>query len=137
MRCQRRSFWVFFPPLTIFQLDSLQGDLILAMTYGYEVRGLDDRKVSVARKMSEHGSATVVPGALLVNELPFRVFSLFGYTHYRSRLTTIPLVRHIPEWLPWFSYKPLARFGHDLGNEVLNEPIRFVTDSMVNSNLTT
>jgi hypothetical protein len=71
-------FWVFFPPLTIFQFHSLQGDLILAMTYGYEVRGLDDRMVAVARKMSEHGTATMLPGALLVNELPFREFSLFG-----------------------------------------------------------
>ena len=101
------------------------------MTYGYEARGLDDRMVAVGRKMSEHGTATMLPGALLVNDLPFRVFSLFGCSHCRNRLTTIPLVRHIPEWLPWFSYKPLTRFGHDLGNEVLNEPIRFVTDSMV------
>ena len=130
MRCERRSFGAF--PLTIFQLDSLQGDLILAMTYGYEVRGLDDRKVTVARKMTEHGSTNALPGALLVNELPFRVFSFFGYTHCCSRFTTTLLVRHIPEWLPWFSYKPLARIGVDLGNEVLNEPIRFVVDGMVN-----
>ncbi|KAI0253743.1 cytochrome P450 [Lactifluus subvellereus] len=89
----------------------LPGDLILTMTYGYEARGLDDRRVAVARKMAEHGSTTALPDALLVNDFPF--------------------LRHIPEWLPWFSYKPLARFGHDLGDEVLNEPIRFVRDSMV------
>jgi len=41
------------------------------------------------------------------------------------------LVRHIPDWLPWFSYKPLARFGRDLGLEVLNSPIQFVKDALV------
>ena len=102
------------------------------MTYGYEVRGLDDRRVAVARKMSEHGSANALPGALLVNDLPFRAFSLLEYSRCCGRLMTTLLVRHIPGWLPWFSYKPLARIGHDLGNEVLNEPIRFVIDSMVN-----
>ena len=46
---------------------------MLAMTYGYEVQGRNDRKVDAARKMVEIGSATVVPGALLVNDLPFRM----------------------------------------------------------------
>ncbi|KAH9970773.1 cytochrome P450 [Russula compacta] len=91
-------------------IELLQGDLILAMTYGYEVRGREDRMVEVPREMTELGSATVLPGALLVNDLPF--------------------LWHIPEWLPWFSYKPLARVGHDLGVEVVNAPIQFVRDSM-------
>jgi hypothetical protein len=82
--CQRRSFWVFFHPLTIFQFHSLQGDLILAMTYGYEVRGLDDRKVTVARKMAKQVTSTALPGVLLVNDLPFRALSLLGYSHCRG-----------------------------------------------------
>ncbi|KAH9970770.1 cytochrome P450 [Russula compacta] len=80
------------------------------MTYGYEVRGRDDRKIETARQMAKLGVATALPGALLVSDLPF--------------------LWHIPEWLPWFSYKPLARFGRDLGLEVLNAPIQFVRDSM-------
>ena len=40
-------------------------------------------------------------------------------------------MRHIPEWLPWFSYKPLARIGRDIGREVVHEPIRFVKESIV------
>jgi len=47
-------------------------------------------------------------------------------------VNAIPFLRHIPEWLPWFSYKPLARVGRDLGREVVNEPIRFVRESMLN-----
>jgi hypothetical protein len=41
------------------------------------------------------------------------------------------LVRHIPEWLPWFSYQPLARFGHDLAEKVKHHPMQFVRESMV------
>ena len=58
---------------------------MLSMTYGYEVRGLDDRKLTVARKMAKQVAMTALPNALLVNDLPFRVFSLLGYGHCRGR----------------------------------------------------
>lgn len=57
----------------------MQGELVLAMTYGYEVRGRDDRKIDAPRKMSKHGGAVTLPGALLVNDLPFRAQSLSGH----------------------------------------------------------
>lgn len=52
------------------QLSSLSGSLILAMGYGYEVKGLDDRKVQAAGKLVQVVSETALPGALLVNDLP-------------------------------------------------------------------
>ncbi|KAI0288406.1 cytochrome P450 [Russula brevipes] len=82
------------------------------MTYGYEVRERNDRMLEASTRMIRFGSARILPGALLVNEVPF--------------------LRHIPEWLPWLSYKPLARFGHKLGNEVLYPPIQFVKESIRN-----
>jgi hypothetical protein len=48
----------------------MQGELILAMTYGYEPQGRTDRKVEVARKFSDFGSEVGLPGALLVNDIP-------------------------------------------------------------------
>jgi hypothetical protein len=96
----------------VAHVELLQGELTLEMTYGYEVQGRDDRKVEVAKKTSDMGANTALPSDLLVNGLPF--------------------LRHIPEWLPWFSYKPLARIGHDLGQEVMHEPIQFVKESMLN-----
>ncbi|KAI9457535.1 cytochrome P450 [Russula earlei] len=86
--------------------------LILGMGYGYEVAGRNDRKMDVARKMAQLGADTVLPGALLVNDLPF--------------------LRYIPEWLPWLSYKPIARYGYDLGQEVLHAPMAFVKEGIVN-----
>ena len=62
--------------MIIHRFHSMQGELILAMTYGYEVQGRDDRKIGAARRMSEHGEAVTLPCALLVNDLPFRAQSL-------------------------------------------------------------
>jgi hypothetical protein len=49
----------------------MQGELILAMTYGYEPKGRNDKKVEIARQFSDFGSEVGLPGALLVNDLPF------------------------------------------------------------------
>ena len=99
------------------------------MTYGYEVCGPGDKKIEAAKAMSKFGGRLVLPGALLVNELPFRMWSRFFMRHLRIMVDAS--VRHIPEWLPWFSYKPLARIGHNMGQEVRYEPIRFLKESMV------
>lgn len=53
------------------QLSSLSGSLILAIGYGYEVKGLNDRKVQAASKLVQVIGASTLPGALLVNNLPF------------------------------------------------------------------
>ncbi|KAH9981025.1 cytochrome P450 [Lactifluus volemus] len=93
-------------------IELMQGELILAMTYGYEPQGRNDRKIEIAKQLSSVGSQVALPGALLVNDLPF--------------------LRHIPEWLPWFSYKPLARECYNTGQKVMHEPIRFVKECMLN-----
>src|SRR5258708_29478536 len=56
--------------------------MILSLTYGYDADGPDDRNVYVVKKMAQLASITTLPGALLVNSLPF-----FEYTHHfwRSR----------------------------------------------------
>jgi hypothetical protein len=42
----------------------------MSLVYGYDVEAYDDHLLVVARKMAELGSA-VLPGSILVNELPF------------------------------------------------------------------
>lgn len=93
-------------------IERLQGELVMGITYGYEVKEHYDRKLDAAKQRAKLATETALPGALLVNELPF--------------------LRHIPERLSWFSYKPLARFGHNLGQEVVHEPMRFVKESVLN-----
>ncbi|KAN0111841.1 hypothetical protein V8E52_008047 [Russula decolorans] len=81
------------------------------MGYGYEVKELNDRTIKAAKKMVQLMGEIALPGALLVNILP--------------------LLRHIPEWLPWLSYKPLARYGYDIGQVVLHVPMEFARESIL------
>ncbi len=41
------------------------------MGYGYEVKGINDRNVKVAKDIIQLAGKTALPGALLVNDLPF------------------------------------------------------------------
>lgn len=45
----------------------------MSLVYGYDVKAYNDRLLVVARKMAELGSA-VLPGTVLVNEIPIRKF---------------------------------------------------------------
>ncbi|KAH9986732.1 cytochrome P450 [Russula compacta] len=92
-------------------LELFQGESILAMTYGYEAQERNDRMIDASKTMNKFGEDRILPGASLVNHLPF--------------------LRHIPEWLPWFSYKPQARIGREIGNQVLYPPMKFVKESML------
>ncbi|KAI0263924.1 cytochrome P450 [Gloeopeniophorella convolvens] len=83
----------------------LQGEVMFSMTYGYDIKGRDDRFLVLARDMSELGTGMTIPGATLVNELP--------------------LLRNIPTWLPWLSYQPLARVGREWWEEIQLAPIQF------------
>jgi len=49
---------------------------MLAMGYGYEVKGHNDKKIKAARKLAQLISETALPGALLVNDLPFCEYTL-------------------------------------------------------------
>ena len=50
------------------------------MGYGYEVKGTDDRKVNAAKNMIQLAGEIALPGAMLVNDLPFCKFSLWKWT---------------------------------------------------------
>jgi hypothetical protein len=58
------------------------------MGYGYEIQGPDDRKVDVVRKFAQLAAEATLPGALLVNDLPFRewplVLDTVRHTTFRS-----------------------------------------------------
>ena len=49
---------------------SLQGELILAVTYGYQVRGSDDKIIDAAKRRNAFALEKILPGALLVNSIP-------------------------------------------------------------------
>jgi len=40
-------------------------------------------------------------------------------------------VRHIPSWVPYLSYEPLAQIGRTVSERIKNEPIDFVRNGLV------
>ncbi|KAI9448687.1 cytochrome P450 [Lactarius psammicola] len=71
---------------------------------------LNDEIIVPPMRLGQILGRLVLPGAALVNHLPF--------------------LRHIPSWVPWLSYEPLARLGRELGQRTMNEPIDFVKSAM-------
>ena len=57
---------------------------MLAMTYGYEAQEHGDRIVEAAQRLNKFAIETILPGALLVNYLHFRMWS--GIFHTRIDL---------------------------------------------------
>ncbi|KAH9952749.1 cytochrome P450 [Russula dissimulans] len=92
-------------------IDLLQGKLVMSLAYGYDLKK-GDKMIAAAVKATEVMSPLILPGAVLINHLPF--------------------LRHIPSWVPWFSYEPLARLGRELGDKMKNEPINFVKSAIHN-----
>ncbi|KAH9016880.1 cytochrome P450 [Lactarius hengduanensis] len=90
-------------------LHLLQGRIVMRLTYGYDLKENDDMLVPPKRTIKII-TQFVLPGAALVNHLPF--------------------LRHLPSWVPWFKYEPLASECRELARRMKNEPMDFVRNSM-------
>ncbi|KAH9174406.1 cytochrome P450 [Lactarius sanguifluus] len=90
-------------------LHLLQGRIVMRLTYGYDLKENDDMLVPPKRAIKII-TQFVLPGAALINHLPF--------------------LRHLPSWVPWFKYEPLASECRELARRMKNEPMDFVRNSM-------
>jgi hypothetical protein len=98
------------------------------LTYGYILKENDDALMP-AKRCNEIMRLFILPGAAVVNHLPFRAVPLSPSVII---LILRPyLVRHLPSWVPWFKYEPVASECKGLGQRIKNEPIEFVRNSMV------
>ncbi|KAI0069313.1 cytochrome P450 [Artomyces pyxidatus] len=91
-------------------IEHFQGAIVMSTVYDYDVKAHGDRYLEAAIEMSKLGARTVMPGAVLVNHLP--------------------MLRHLPEWLPGTGFKKLARYGRSLGEEVRDTPFEYVKNRM-------
>jgi hypothetical protein len=100
----------------------------MSLTYGYDLKDEDDM-IAAPMQAIEILSRVVLPGAVLVNYIPFCTFlPVTQCVHVHSKICS---VRYIPSWVPWFSYEPLAQIGKKLSKRIMNEPIDFVKNAMV------
>ena len=67
------TFFYMMIVLFIILLLSFQGELILDMTYGYEVKGRHDRKLDVSIQFNKFGGVKLDRFAMLIDRFPFRM----------------------------------------------------------------
>ncbi|KAN0109867.1 cytochrome P450 [Russula decolorans] len=89
----------------------LQGKLLMSLTYGYDLKD-GDKILEAPLQTTRLMAPLVLPGAALVNH--------------------VPILRHVPSWVPYFSYKPVARTVQKLGKRIRDEPIDFVNNALHN-----
>jgi hypothetical protein len=61
------------------------------MTYGYQVHGHDDKLLVAAKKRNKYGTEKILPGTLLVNQIPLCLYFPPFFGTAAARLTW-----HIP-----------------------------------------
>ena len=105
----------------------------MSLTYGYDLKD-DDRILEAPTGAAEILSPLLLPGGALVNNLPFCTSSNFILPIIVVSHSYDVLVRHIPSWVPYLSYKPLARTVRNLSERIRNEPIDFVKNALVCGN---
>ncbi|KAI0042142.1 cytochrome P450 [Auriscalpium vulgare] len=89
----------------------LAGGSIMAIAYGQNVQNEDDELLQSARAALNSAAVALMPGGLLINDLPF--------------------LRHIPAWVPYLSYRPIARDAYKAGQISLYRPWNTVKDELV------
>lgn len=85
--------------------------LAMLMMYGYAPETLDDPIVRIADEGATLGASLLEPGGTLINVLP--------------------ILRHIPSWMPGATAKRMAEKARWLAEEMKRIPMERVTAAMV------
>jgi hypothetical protein len=102
----------------------------MSFTYGYDLKD-GDKILEAPVQTNEFLSPLLVPGATLVNHLPFCTITRFIPAIPPASDIHPSLVRHIPSWVPYFSYQPFARIVQKLSQRMRNEPFDFAKNALV------
>lgn len=89
----------------------MAGETVLSMAYGLEVQEKDDPKVINAEAAVHSLVAAAVPGTFLVDALP--------------------LLKHVPEWLPGASFQRKAREWRVLARRMVESPYAAAKKALV------
>ncbi|KAH9971625.1 cytochrome P450 [Russula compacta] len=88
----------------------LQGNLIMSLTYGYELTTYDDELIEAPVELNKILGQLVLPGAVLISHIPF--------------------IKQIHSWIPFLSFETMARKCRELSWKMEHGPVDFVRKSM-------
>ncbi|KAJ6508469.1 cytochrome P450 [Mycena sanguinolenta] len=91
---------------------TLSAAIVLDTIYGYDLKNMDDRFVTLPEQAAKRLTESMLPGARIVNTFPF--------------------LRYLPSWFPGCSFHKFAQDTHYLVDEMRNAPFDFVKQNMRN-----
>jgi hypothetical protein len=97
------------------RLPRMSISMAMLMMYGYAPESLDDPIIHIADEGATLGASLLEPGGTLINVLP--------------------ILRHIPSWVPGATAKKMAEKARWLAEEMKRIPMERVTAAMVGCQL--
>ena len=91
----------------------------MSLTYGHDLKDGDKMLEAPIQKI-KFVAPLILPGRALVNHLQFSAPCYFIPCHLSNSSQPF-IVRHILSWVPYFSYKPLARIVREQSKRIRNE----------------
>ncbi|KAJ7146914.1 cytochrome P450 [Mycena epipterygia] len=89
----------------------MAGEFIMSVAYGIDVLPDNDPYIELAEQMVQTGVQAAIPGRFLVD--------------------SIPMLKHVPDWLPGAGFKRLAKEGKNLGQALKEIPFAEVKRQIV------
>jgi len=120
------------PKLTSHTLPNLQstpGAIIMSITYGIDIKSVDNRFLKASLEASDAMAAVMAPGKFLVDIIPIRA-CLCAQTVTCKHLTDPLIVRYIPDWFPGTGFKALAREARNKFDISVDGPLEYVKNAM-------
>ena len=106
--------------------NSTLAKISLLIVYGYDVKDPKDKYITLVSQAAEINAAAITPGAVIVNDLPFRVshHNLAFLSHNHCK------VRHFPGWLPGMGFQKLIEEVKHINRRARNLPFEHVKKSL-------
>ncbi|KAG6819405.1 hypothetical protein H0H93_012135 [Arthromyces matolae] len=90
----------------------MAGETILSIAYGIDVTSKDDSYLKFAQEATRSVVAAAIPGTFLVD--------------------SIPLLKYVPEWMPFAGFKRKARHWRKFAEDAVNKPYEFAKRTFEN-----
>jgi len=101
----------------------------MSMTYGIDVKSVDDRFLDANLKAAHAMAAAVAPGKFLADVIPICACICVQIVTYKH-LTKPSVVRYVPDWFPGTGFKALAKEVREKFKISVDGPFEHVKNAM-------
>jgi hypothetical protein len=102
----------------------------LSITYGIDVKSVDDPFLSTNLEAAYVWETAMVPGKYLVDAIPIRACLCVTQMVSCEQLTNPQTVRYLPDWFPGTEFKAAAKKARDKYLIAIDGPMEYVKNAM-------